>query len=314
MDKKEIVRKLYEKGVLPSARELETLSEEKLMQLLGEEGERMEVLKGSGLSVRVRRHTRSRKISPQDFIDYYNSKYDKIRQVLLKKMDVISITNAKTDPSPCGIIGIVKGMTPAGFLFEDPTGEIEVVRSGIRELDGISLDDVFGLKGFVRENRFFPKEIAWPGIPINHRTGRIAGVSITLSGAGSPELTISENRKSGSTIQIRETPEWICISRGHDQVTILAFRTTKTTGEEAISYLERRCLPEPNPIKTTDNPYIMEEIPDILWLIQKGNWTETHRGVRIISCGNSAGIDLSTWEAGFEKPQPAATPSAPGGP
>ena len=296
MNKKDMVKTLYEKGILPSPKELESLSAEPHAIPLES--------RGSRLSVTPRKHERRKKLSPQDFIDYYNSKYEKIKAMLLKKIDAVSITNAKTDPSPCGIIGIVKNLTQAGFIFEDPTGELEVMKSSIRELEKISLDNVFGLRGFVRENRFFPKEIVWPGIPLNHRIGRIRGINIMLSKnpkEAACSLAISEG-KTKNNLQIGETPEWIDITRGQDRVTFLAFKTKATKGE-ALFYLKRRCLPEPNPIKTTENPYLIEEIPDIVWLIQDDEWTENYRGITIISCGSQslAKLDLGARTVEFGK-------------
>ena len=310
MDKKDIIKKFYERGVLPSP---EDLSGEAPNRTLTPGKKSPADPDKEGVSVNLRKHESAKKLSAQDFIDYYNSKYEKIKNMLLKKMDVVSITNAKTGPSPCGIIGIVKNMTQAGFIFEDTTGELEIIRSGIRELEKINIDDVFGLKGFVRENRFFPKEVVWPDIPLNHRIGRIKGMNIILSNRKSPELVISESRTKNA-IQIRNNPEWIDITKGRDKVTILAFKSDNITKDDALFCLRKRSLPEPNPIKTTKKPYLIEEIPDILWLIQDDEWLETHKGITIISCGSKslAKLDMETRAVEFEKIQiPKPIPSAP---
>lgn len=302
MDKMEMVKRFYERGVLPSAKELEAVPGGCAGPLPG----------NAGLSVTAAPCGKSKKLSPQDIINYYNSKYEKIKGMLLKKTDAISITNAKAGPGPCSIIGIVKGMTQLGFMFEDPTGEIEVVKSGMGGLEMAKPDDVFGLSGLVRENRFFPKEIAWPGIPLNHHIGRIAGASMALS--GSPlEIRVSDG-STAKSIKIGETPEWITISRGQDRFLVLAFMAGSTTREEAAHYLERRSLPEPSPIRTTEPSCLIGEIPDILWLIQEGNWSENYKGITIISCGpnSSTGVDLGTREVIFEKAQHLdAVPSVP---
>ncbi len=298
MDRKEIVKRFYEKGVLPSPEDLSgeapsrTLNPGKITRAAPDK---------EGVSVSLREHRKEKRLSPQDFIDYYNNKYEKIKNMLLKKMDVVSITNAKTDPSPCGIIGIVKKMTQAGFIFEDPTGELEVIKSGIGELEKINPDDVFGLKGFVRETRFFPKETVWPDIPLNHRIGRIKGMNLILS---KNRLIISQGQaKPDREIRIPGSPEWIIITKGRERVTVLAFKTTNTTRDDALFCLKKRSLPEPNPIKTTENPYLIEEIPDIFWLIQDEEWLETHKGITIISCSSQslAKLDLGTRVVEFEK-------------
>lgn len=307
MDKRDAIKRLYSRGIMLSPKELENLSEEGLEKLLRPGDDKKEAFSDSrGLSVKLKKHTKKKKLSPQDFIDHYNNKYEKLRTLILKKMDAVSITNAKTGPSPCGIIGIVRGITQVGFIFEDQTGEIEVVRSGIAELEKIEPDDVLGLKGLSREGKFFPREVIWPGMPPNHKTGRINNMNVTLSGNDPPALTLG-----GKNIRIAESPEWIYISRSQDTVIILAFRASNTTREDAVSYLKKRSLPEPSPPASPNPACLIEEIPDILWLIQDQEWTETHQGVTIISCSSHAKLNLETKKAEFSRAQRTPMPSAP---
>lgn len=308
MDKTEIVKKFYESGILVSPKELRDLSEEEINRIL--ETGKKESADKKNLSISLPPDERKRRVSAQDFIDYYNSKYEKIKGMLLKRMDVVSITNAGADPSPCGIIGIVKEMTQAGFILEDTTGEIEVIKSGISELEKINPDDVFGLKGFVRENKFFPKEIVWPDIPFNRRIGRIEGMSVVLSKKIKEgmerdcDFVISEDQpKSKNGIKINKNPEWINIAKNQDTIAILAFKTNNATKDDALFYLKKRSLPEPNPIKSMESSYIIEEIPDIFWLIQECEWAENHKGITIVSSGSQsfARVNLETRAVEFGK-------------
>ncbi len=294
MNKKETIKNLYERGILPSPREFE--------EALGQGAGDSET-KEDGISVKLKKHDKKKRLSAQDFTEYYNNKYEKIKEILLRRMDVVSITNAKTDSSPCGIIGIVKGMTQAGFILEDPTGEIEVIKSDISELEKINPDDVFGIRGFVREGKFFPKEMVWPDIPLSHRIGRMQGTDIILSDNNHPRLIISDG-KTRREVQIDETPEWIIISRGQDRVVLVAFKASNTSRDDAILYLKKRSLPEPGPIKPTNPLCLIEEIPDILWLIQGDEWTETHKGITVISCGGGslARVNLEKRTVEFGKP------------
>jgi hypothetical protein len=306
MDRKDIVKKFYEKGILLSPKELQGISEENPAH---PENSPVARADSRGVVITPAPRSKRKKLSAQDFTEYYNKKYELVRDMLLKRMDVVSMTNAKTDPSPCGIIGIVKDITQRGFMFEDPTGELEVVKSGIAELDQVNPDDVFGLKGFVREGRFFPKEIVWPEIPLNHRIGRIRGAVAMLSGRENSILVTADRPKTKKTIKITNPPEWITITRGEEGIAVLVLKTSNTKKEDALLFLKKRSLPETNPMKTPPL-YLIEGIPDIIWLIQDQEWTETHRGITIISSGRKSlvGIDLETRKT---ESRPHATPSGP---
>ena len=95
-------------------------------------------------------------MEPKDFSDYYNSRYEHLKEILLKKTKAVSINNAKKSFNDVSVIGMVKELTDSGFVLEDPTGEIEV-----QSKSDVSEDDVIAATGFVRNNPSQVSPLEW---------------------------------------------------------------------------------------------------------------------------------------------------------
>ncbi len=118
---------------------------------------------------------RERKVS--DFISYFNSKFFQIQQMLIKRINPISIANInKTNSDEISLIGAVYDIrtTSTGnriIELEDPSGKIScmVTRNSneglFEEANNILLDEVIGIKGTFKNRYLFIKEIIRPDIP-----------------------------------------------------------------------------------------------------------------------------------------------------
>ncbi len=118
---------------------------------------------------------RNRKVS--DFISYFNSKFFQIQQMLIKRINPISIANInKTNSDEISLIGAVYDIrtTSTGnriIELEDPSGKIScmVTRNSneglFEEANNILLDEVIGIKGTFKNRYLFVKEIIRPDIP-----------------------------------------------------------------------------------------------------------------------------------------------------
>ena len=53
-----------------------------------------------------------------------------------------------------------------------------------------------------------------------------------------------------------------------------------------------------------EDPFLLNPIPDILWLVQKESWAENYKGVSIISGTAPVKINLETRNVEFVKEQP----------
>ena len=181
MDKKQKVRFFLESGVLVSPKLMDKINEdnkERILQLAKQSDDTVLTnMEETALSIRVKKIRERNRLGVQDFVKYYNNKYNGIRKLLSKKMDATSVNNAKQAFSEVSVIGMVKELTPRGFVLEDPTGEISVIRKDEdkdkQDTISISVDDVIGLTGFVKEGRMFVRETILPDVSLSNKAGRI---------------------------------------------------------------------------------------------------------------------------------------------
>lgn len=312
MDKKKIVKRFLEHRILLSPKMLEEINENNIKDFLNRAKETEKEKKPeTGIKVRLREVSRKQRMSTKDFIDYYNNRYNRIRNILVKKMSAVSVSNAKKSFSDVSIIGMVKEVTVAGLVFEDPTGEIEIV---LKDKEGINPDDVIGIKGFVRENRLFAREVIFPDVPLTRPIGSIdASILLTIRITEKVKEAMKETDlvctldvervTSGKAIKPDSNPGWITLSKNGKELNLLVYRPeNKTTIRQAIDYLRKRHLsPSKNRITGPEDPFLIEPIPDIFWLLSDEKGKETYKGVTIISCGpdSAAKINLRTREVVF---------------
>jgi len=120
----------------------------------------------------------------ENFIDYFNQKYDNLREILMKREDLKASVPIKMVRRYRGedirIIAMVssKRESKKGYKFlevEDPTGELTIlVPRNNRQLnqiyDNILLDEVIGVSGRLNGDLFIANEIYQPDLPVDNRT------------------------------------------------------------------------------------------------------------------------------------------------
>ena len=124
--KQEVIKKYLKQGVLLSPKELDNI-------IQGKEPKSNTQTFPTKLK---------KTLSIKDINEYKNTKYQTIRDLISKKTKALSINKTKKTFAMISIIGMIKEITPSGFIIEDPTDEIEVV---IKQKDGIYVDDVIGI-------------------------------------------------------------------------------------------------------------------------------------------------------------------------
>lgn len=280
MDKREIIGIFLKKGILLSPEDLEKINRENYMQILESMGgvAKKEEYVVSG--------PRKGKISSEEFIKIQNEKFEFLREILLKKIEAVSINKGRKVFSEVTIIGRIKELTERGFIVEDVTGETEVVM----ENKEANIGDVVGLSGIFKENHLFPKQIIWPDIPLDNKPKPIK-MKITLTTKLKENmngLIICPNaEKSENVISGFEKLGTVKISKdGEDFVIIAYYPSNEVKEEEAMRTLKKRLIPEDVP----DN--LITEIPDIFWLLNnKRNWTRNYKGVVIISSDDKSFVE-----------------------
>ena len=311
MDKKDIVKKLLEHGVMATPEMLGRVNEGNINEFIGAArgaGKKNSSEAEAKILITVRKPERKQKASVQNFIEYYNSLYSRIKDMLVKKMSAISISNAKKSFSEVSVIGMVREVAASGFVLEDPTGEIEVI---LPDNNGINPDDVIGASGFVKESRLFARELVFPDIPL---TRQIAGIDATMLLAADArafgeikETDIVLAFGVGKDIKERvvlldSSPSWVTISKDSKELQVLVYEPgDATTAKQATEFLRKRNIPRPRSgITSLRGPFLIDPAPDIFWLVSGEKGVETYKGVTIISCGRGAArINLKTREVVF---------------
>jgi len=124
----------------------------------------------------------SKKRDIQDFVSYFNSRYENLKKILINRPDLQNLTSIsrlknKQDKENVSIIGMVKDKrtTSKGgimLVLEDPTGDIKVyVNNNKPELfdpaQDIVLDEVIGVTGVSGDNIVFANNIISPDVPLS---------------------------------------------------------------------------------------------------------------------------------------------------
>jgi len=295
MNKKQILSVFLKEGVLLSPETLERVNEENYEETL------RSIKNGEKPGINTKTETKPEKgkrvVGVKEFLGYYNGKYDFLKEILLKKMDAVSINKGKKIFSKTSVIGRVKERTKKGFLIEDVTGEIEVTT----DKKEIEKGDVIGLKGWFKEGGFMPDEFVWPDIPLTNNpelpdfllTEKTSAK--TTEKTGKSVLLISlDSRKEG-----RENPAWISVSEKGKGFLVLVFKPEeRVSPEDFPNFFKRRELPHKKDggIHITS---VIKNIPNVVWFVQnRKNWTRNYRGVVVVSTDNESFFEYRKNEGG----------------
>ncbi len=304
MDREAIVKKLLCLGVMATPDVLEKIEKSGLDAYLGsirsgacmvmEEG----ASKGESLRCCIGQVSAKPEITPEDFVEANADRFKRIRGLLLRKMDAVSINNMGMSSSKLSVVGMVKDNTSQGFVLEDGTGEVEVKATAM-----VKLDDVIGVRGWVREGKLFGEEIVYPDIPVNRPVNSLDNTLLLIGnatgGAGGADVTISPYAvidKSGAEKSI-PNPAWISLENGEKKMTVVIYKPDSPAGkEEALSWLMKRYIgSDISSVPSGDR--VLETIPDLFWIVsENAPWSGNYKGVTLISFGqrNRALVDLRT--------------------
>jgi DNA polymerase II small subunit/DNA polymerase delta subunit B len=279
--------------------------------------EKQEMPRKPDISIKTRKTDSIQKLNPQDCIKYYNNKYNSLKNILLKKTSATSINKTNNNPGTVTIIGMVKERGPNGLMLEDPTGTIETVLNPTIDNRNMAEDDVLAISGGVREGKLFAKEIALPDVPLTHPVGEIDATMLLTEKMPSKDqnsntnvdiICAPEEMKIGDNGTKLTNPAMIEITKQGKTIRLLVYKPEKETGlSTAVELLKKRHLsPQRNQVfssvtRDDHDPFLIDPIPDIFWLISHEKGTTIYKGVTIISFNqnNAAMVDLKTRKVEF---------------
>ncbi len=317
MEPSEIVRRCLEHGLLVSYDDVKRIEKSGIDEFVAskrqEPGPGMEEdkEKEGRIMIRHRKFEQKNTVSPNDSVGYYKNKYETLKGMLLSKTSAVSIGNAHDSMASLSLIGMVKQLGERSFTLEDTTGEIEAVYDGRAALDN---DDVICARGPVREGKVVCKDIILPDIPLLRAIGKIEASLLLLpkpmetAGLGADIIASTEPVKTDAkNIVISSSPAHISIHKDGKVQLLFCMPESGMSQQEAINMLKKRYLKLPAPQKSLaclaagQDAYLIEPIPDIFWLLAKGEeWIETYKGVTIVhSFEKPVLINLGTREARF---------------
>jgi len=316
MDEKEMVRNLNEKGVLVTPEMMEKIrkGENAIPEEAHKTTPRPKNPKKSKLSVKITKPSSMERLTPDDFRSYYTNRYNALRDILLKKMDIVSINKIKDAGKNASIIGMVRERVAGGFMLEDTTGEVEVISR-----DKVDEDDVIGVVGEVKEGKLAQSQMIWPDVPLTNAPVMMDGMNLLFadsmdSGIGSMLdgfdlvfLTCGGNETgkdaTSKVIICKDTPCHIEISHGGKALNIMIHKPKEAPNrDDVLGYLRKRHLsPDKHEIRSTSDPFFIDPVPDILWVIGSMRHMERYKGVTMIisNPGDAFKYDSGTGEAFF---------------
>jgi len=109
------------------------------------------------------------KMKIEDYVNCLSSYYEKIRTIILKRMNkekLISINKIHPQTSNFSIIGIVRERGDNNIILEDPSGELTVLFENElkQKLVDIRLDDIIGLDCKKTKEKVYAKNVYYPDI------------------------------------------------------------------------------------------------------------------------------------------------------
>ncbi len=304
MEREAIVRKLLSLGVMATPEILKKIETTGLDAFLEKTKKNRGMViqvdeeAAEKLSCCVRGAATKLELTPDDIIQLNAEKYKRIRDFLLRKIEAVSINNIGRTNSKLSVVGMVKERTSQGFVLEDGTGEVEV-----RSQEKVELDDVVGVRGWVREKTLFGEEVVYPDIPMNRVVNNLDNTLLLAGEPGSQAksadivltpLTVTDVEGNEKDIP---NPAWIFLEKGNKKMAIIVYRPhEQTRKEDALAWLKKRYIGT-DKIPAPSSERILETIPDILWVAAENEpWTENYKGVTLVSFGRGhhALIDLKT--------------------
>jgi len=284
MEKQKIVERLLEEGILISP---DILDQNKDIDTILKEAREKNALMlatkpktEQPITISISQPKKLESLTVEDAVKFYSNKHEGIKKLLKDKVDAVSVVNAKKAFADASVIGMVKENIQKGFLLEDPTGEIEIVSK-----DKPQLGDVIGVKGFTREGKIFSNNTIYPDVPLSRKIGSVRA-TLTLGKENKFYVELNNNK------QDIESPAWIRITGGGEIKVLFYNPNRKVTISEAKQLLMKRHLsPKGGEIIFPGDPFLIDPIPEILWIPSVENKTEIYKGVLIV-CKEKEKINL----------------------
>ncbi|MBI4021258.1 MAG: hypothetical protein HY369_03375 [Candidatus Aenigmarchaeota archaeon] len=207
-------------------------------------------------------------VTVQDVTSFALHKFTGIRALLLPKLAPISIGNTLRSFGSVTLIGMVREPVPGGFVLEDPTGAIAVLAA-----DRPDPRDVVGVRGQMREGKVLLQELIYPDLPLPTGDKPAATLLLTPTPLAQPGHQVAAGTGNLPGIAfVPRVPAWVQVAGA--QLLIA------TGAGNPQGWLKKRHLPET--ITSARDDYLIDRVPDILWVWAAENKASIYKGVTIV--------------------------------
>ncbi|MEM7819503.1 MAG: metallophosphoesterase family protein [Candidatus Aenigmatarchaeota archaeon] len=176
MEKEEIIKKFLERGRLLTPKAVEFLLEKDINDFLDDNYTTLVLDESSILikdKIKIIKNLieKKKEITTEDFISFYKSKYEKMKNIITNRIqkDFISLNKLNLKRNEVYVIGIVKDIKQKEekkiIELEDMTTTVSAIFDA-QEVEGLDLDDVVAVKAISAGNIIYGKKILYPDIPL----------------------------------------------------------------------------------------------------------------------------------------------------
>lgn len=328
----DIIDKFLKKGILISPEIVNKLNPEEVDEIINKLDDKQLVLtkevyclmKSSGVKVLNEYKKKSSTKRITNFVDFYNQRFDFLREILRKKLGTDKLTSInKLNMGTVLVIGMVRKIEDGGFELDDSTGSV-FCRSNEKVVE----DEVIAVKGNYR-NELHAEKVTRPDIPLNNSVNATEDDCETLfvSDLSSVKkhshvkcvftfhvsqkdiknlnmwiVTKKENKLKGKLVVSPEAPFMVDVEGikvlvvEHPEIREVKKKLGLDDEKKVIiELLKRRHL---LPFSYVENdPYLIKVIPDVLFLSGgEETFFINYKGISIISVSGGGGfiVNLKT--------------------
>ena len=273
--------------------------------------------------------TIKKEIRIEDYVNFLVVSYEKIKSMLLKKMNkekIISINKISSKSNIFSLIGVVREKGDNNIIIEDPSGEICILFDDeLREkFTELNLDDVIGINCKKIKEKIYAKKLYYPDIASSREINKtlketkIAVLSTALSLKNEELISYVSQTPNLSTafvfvdqdeqtinkvsnfniVKIYENsvPKLIQIDNIKTLLLPIEFpgfsRHSANTIDFIISILKRRHITLDPVSNISDKDFVLDEIPDIIISNLKESGYKNYKGTTIVSNSDPSKVFL----------------------
>ncbi|RLJ03322.1 MAG: hypothetical protein DRP11_01040 [Candidatus Aenigmatarchaeota archaeon] len=294
-----IVEKLLEKGKLISPEVYSRINEEDIEKLL--EGDEFLITKILP-KIRVIREDGDKIKKIEDFVDVYRERFKYLSSLIKEKLDMkrmVSLNKLPPNSEVC-VIGMVRDLEENGAVIEDTTGSTRIITDST-----LIEDEVIGVEGVTDRGNIIVKRIIHPDIPLGREVVLTENDRLCL-------FTSGEVPKKNVDVIFTTTPDLerndVKVIHVNEPVTVemenvrIFLAPSDYSGyikkfgdpqRALVELVRRRHLNPTGKIISKFDPYLLKEIPDVIYAPMGSTFTLNYKTVTLVSTGSDGSVLLN---------------------